>query len=761
MLRKLQLIIVCCCIVTIAWSQKGLTKAQRHFELKSFDSAIQNAKNALETKPDCIECHYIVAESFRLMNQNVDASIWYRKMEKFDDLPQEYFFNYGQLMKKMGQYDKAITYFNKYGDYNKDLAVHYVESCEFAKAVLSEEIDFELNLYSASSINTDFGASIFKDNLVFSSFRQDFKRNLEAQNESLIQPRGAQLFIGGMDRESNINALNFLLHENEETYDMGPVHYASDNTICVITKNNFKDGEQQIFSDDLELTLFFADVENDGSFHNLRAYPFNEVGYATGFGTLNAKGDILYFASNRPGGFGGFDIYVSYFKDGEWTYPENLGSKINSSGNEVTPYFDGEQLYFSSDYHKGLGGLDVFKSHVYNGSWTYAANMGNGINSPEDDFYFVNYDNSNSSYVTSNRMGGRGSYDIYMINQGTIESEIQEVSYEDVAPAEVNIDNDVVESFDQQAEFQTVKLEEESIIDSKSTIATIKEKMSLNTADETENIETVNIESEDLNSLGASHEHEVAHNTSIPSVFREEESDATTTGTLVTEEETDVVDFSSILPPKAESVNSNNSRMISLAGAKRVSFGEVIYDNTNVYFIQLAALFKSAGNIDNFTPLKQFGSLYKMKHTNSIKVKLGYFMDESQAKRVLSEVKNMGYSDAFITYESLNTGRLELVELSEKTTDNYAWDGYQTNETTGVNFKVRLASYEDPIWFDFESVKDLGIIEQWSKNQWTIFILSGFKNLDEAQKIKLIAQNRGFKDAEIVLDKNGILEKFK
>ena len=135
---------------------------------------------------------------------------------------------------------------------------------------------------------------------------------------------------------------------------MGAIHYAADAPVCAVTRHSFKDGEKQIFSNDLELTLFLGEVNFNGSFKNLEPFPHNEVGSATGFGTLNPAGNILYFSSNRPGGHGGFDIYVSYLKNGEWTYPENLGAKINSAGNEITPFFDGETLYFSSDYALSL-----------------------------------------------------------------------------------------------------------------------------------------------------------------------------------------------------------------------------------------------------------------------------------------------------------------------------------------------------------------------------------------------------------------------
>ena len=705
MFKKLQLLSILVLLQLFAVSiiaQKSLIKAERQFELKAFDLAIESAKLALDKKPECSKCHYVIAESFRMMNENVDAAIWYRKMEKFDDLPNEFAFNYGLLLKRMGQYNKAKQYFKKYAEVNPPIGEYFAESCEFAKMELSSELNFELNLYSASSKFTDYAPTFFKNKLVFASFRNDFKRSLEKQNPSLIQNKGSQLFIGGLGVTGDINSVNFLLHDDEETFDMGPIHYAQNAPICAITRNNFKNGEKQVFSQDLELTLYTAQVEADGSFNNKVAYPYNEAGYASGFGTLNEAGNIMYFSSNRPGGYGGFDLYVTYYKNGEWTYPENLGSTINSEGNEITPSFTKGKLYFSSDFLMGLGGFDVFASTVEVGKWTYPQNMGNGVNSPEDDYYFVKHPAKDSYYLTSNRLGGRGAHDIYLVNAAPAEKEVVNVNFEDVMPAAVSIEDDIIS--DVAPKVQNVKLEE-NVVDE--------------AIDETEFTKS--------------------------------------NKTIV--DGSSVIDFSKLLPPKAVDLNKSNARAVSLVGAKRVAFGEVITTSSNVYFIQLAALFKSAGNIEDFIPLKRYGSIYKVRHTNATKVKLGYFMDEAQAKEILRKVKSLGYSDAFITYETLNTSRMELVEVAEKTMHSYSNTEFETDETTGVNYKVRLASYEDPIWFETEKVSDLGIIEQWSKDEWTIFVLSGYSTQGEANKARLVAHSRGFTDSEVVLDRDGILEK--
>jgi len=135
-------------------------------------------------------------------------------------------------------------------------------------------------------------------------------------------------------------------------------------------------------------------------------------------------------------------------------------------------------------------------------------------------------------------------------------------------------------------------------------------------------------------------------------------------------------------------------------------------------------------------------------------------MDKFEAKEVLRQVKARGHSDAFITYEALNTSKLELVTVSDsKNNQRYDGNSYYNANSTGTNYKVRLASYEDPIWFDVTKINDVGVIEQWSKGEWTIFVMSGFTSLESAEMARVTAINRGFSGAEVVIDRNGILEK--
>ena len=128
---------------------------------------------------------------------------------------------------------------------------------------------------------------------------------------------------------------------------------------------------------------------------------------------LSYDGSILYFASTRPGGYGGWDLYVCFNGINGWTQPQNLGPVVNTPGNEICPYYIDRKLFFSSDWHKGMGGFDIFKAVSDNGHWSRVRSMGFPLNSEKDDLDFVWSENTETGYFASNRSGGIGEYDIY------------------------------------------------------------------------------------------------------------------------------------------------------------------------------------------------------------------------------------------------------------------------------------------------------------------------------------------------------------
>ncbi|NND24377.1 MAG: hypothetical protein HKN86_06755, partial [Acidimicrobiia bacterium] len=429
---------------------------------------------------------------------------------------------------------------------------------------------------------------------------------------------------------------------------------------------------------------------------------------------LAFDGKAMYFASNRPGGYGGFDIYVSYFKKGNWTIPENLGDMVNSKGNEITPFFDGKSLYFSSDYHHGLGGFDVFKTEVISGQWAYPENLGKGANSPGDDYYFVKNMNSGEMYLSSNRIGGRGADDIYRLNE--------------------------IQNFD-FADFEVPKQElEEPMVPKAVTIANLDKAQEEELSSDFESMLEDAFEEEDVVSGKLLKEEEISTNSK--NVMETENSDVSV----------------------AKKVVSSYNAEVNLMGAKRISINSVVNvaNNTTVYFVQVAALSRRKPDLKRYASLVKYGNLYKFYKTNSTKIRVGYYFEKDEATEILSKVRKMGFGDAFITPTILDPGEMELVASSYDL--DYIPEASETFiiEVRPVSkYKVRLASYADPLWFDVESVKDMGELEQWTKGSWTIFLLSGYATRSEAEKALNKAVVRGFVDAQLVMDNSGVLTRVK
>lgn len=711
MLRKLHFLILVFAIMPMAFisGQQFLKKANKQFELKAYDLAIQNYIKALTELPDDLESQVKLAECYRLSNRPLDAVAWYRKVVDQAVKP-EYILNYAHTLKEIGKYDDAAAYYSKYKESNPLLGEHYALSCDFAKHLLSEEEKYQLSLFGANTKASDFGVSFFDDNVVFSSFN-DVTKKLSESNRSFINKGVNRLYIAeGLRPDYRSEAL-LLRSDLQEDENVGPVSYGKGTNLCAYTQNTFVNGHALVEANDVDLSIHIAEVDYNGDFKESKPFTYNELGYSTGFPCLSFDGaTALYFASNRPGGLGGYDLYVSYLNDGVWSYPANLGESVNTPGNEITPFFDGKVLMFASDYHQGLGGFDIFKCTVNNGAWEYPENMGRGVNSPADDYFPATPDMNDDIYFSSNRLGGRGKDDIYIASPN-YRNELAAISVQEeenafvpkaVSLADMNPFNGL-ESNNRNTNATAVSLNEAR----KEKLVMIDATTAVSSTDKQESKESV-------------------AGTTAPAAFK--------------------------LPTNNNMTNAASN--VSLVNARKVAYGEIIKTSTNVFFVQLAAIYSENADISNFKSLVEYGNIYKVYKSSATKIRLGYYLDRNEAQQVLDKVRGRGFKDAFITYDALNTDQLELA-LSSKSVST---DMYISPE--GVSeYKVRLASYEDPIWFDVNQVKGVGQIEQWTKGGWTIFVLSGYSSLEEARRAQIKAINRGFSDAEVVVDNNGILER--
>ena len=202
---------------------------------------------------------------------------------------------------------------------------------------------------------------------------------------------------------------------NSKFHESTPA-FTNDGKTMYFTRNNYLDGKKG--KDGNEITLikiYKASLENN-KWTNISELPFDSNNYSTAHPALSPDGKTLYFASDMPGTLGQSDLYkVIINDDGSFGIPENLGNTINTEGRETFPFVNDEnEIYFASDGHPGLGGLDIFVSKINaDGTFSEVQNVGADVNSPKDDFAYLIDTKSRRGFFTSNRDGGQGYEDIY------------------------------------------------------------------------------------------------------------------------------------------------------------------------------------------------------------------------------------------------------------------------------------------------------------------------------------------------------------
>jgi outer membrane protein OmpA-like peptidoglycan-associated protein len=199
-----------------------------------------------------------------------------------------------------------------------------------------------------------------------------------------------------------------------QTYHDGPAFFADNDRVVYVTKTLPLKGKKE--SGNIRthlLKIFFAEIKQ-GKKLDFKPFFLNSKNYSVAHPTLTKDGDKIYFSSDMPGGFGGADLYVCEMENEKWGEPQNLGEIINTSEDEVFPYILNDSvLFFSSKGHMGYGGLDIFKTELHHSEWGEPVNLKHPVNSSYDDFSIVLNSTMDGGFFSSTRPEGKGSDDIY------------------------------------------------------------------------------------------------------------------------------------------------------------------------------------------------------------------------------------------------------------------------------------------------------------------------------------------------------------
>ncbi|PCJ90743.1 MAG: flagellar motor protein MotB [Flavobacteriaceae bacterium] len=393
--------------------ERLIDKANSKYEEYSFSPAIDIYKRVLDKGYTSADLLQKLGNSYYFNADYKEAAAIYKSLvdEYSEGLVPEYYFRYAQTLKSLEEYELSDTLMAKFiemtsGSVEKTVA-DYMEDIE------KNSGRYDIESFQYNSVYSEFAPSFYKEGLIFSSDRDT--GNLAKYRHTWNSKDFLDLYKINADSISQSNVIklnsdiNSRLHESTSaaTKDGETVYFTRNN---IIEGKYVKDGEGFI-----RLKIFRAVMEN-GAWAYVEDLPFNSDSYSVAHPTLSLDEKTLFFASDMPGTIGASDIFkVAINKDGTFGAPENLGNSINTASRETFPFVTSEEiLYFSSDGHFGLGGLDVFATKILRNKFTEPIlNVGRPVNSKEDDFTFIFNEENRRGYFASNREEGMGEDDIY------------------------------------------------------------------------------------------------------------------------------------------------------------------------------------------------------------------------------------------------------------------------------------------------------------------------------------------------------------
>ncbi len=382
-----------------------LKRADKLYENKVYNEAAKIYLAYMQQSYN-YDVNFKLAECYRKMNLTKEAEFWYEVIVNQSTADADIIFNYANLLKSNGKYRSAKTWFLKYGAYDDD-GFYLASTCDWALANETKPGSYQLDTIGINSSGSEMTTTFFKKGIIYSASGGN------EINENTGLPY-YDLYYGEMRNDTiwSVNRLNKLI--NSELHEASPCYDPIEETLYFTRNNHNKNRTITSKDDEVKLKIFYSNYI-DNKF--LAPKPISHAKpYSEGHSAISPDGTILIFTSDKPGGYGGADLYFVTQKSDGWSAPKNMGPIINTGGDELFPYMDPEgNLYFSSNWLPGFGGMDVFKSYREGDHWSVPVNAGKPLNSSNDDFGFII--RNGRGFVTSNRPGGQGSDDIYAVTE--------------------------------------------------------------------------------------------------------------------------------------------------------------------------------------------------------------------------------------------------------------------------------------------------------------------------------------------------------
>lgn len=386
-----------------------LKQGDKLYDKYEYIDAQKVYKRVIEKGHHSAQIYADLADSYYFQSDYKEASVWYKELlEKYPEkVNSSHYLRAIQSLKSNKEYAKAEELLKEFtAKYSTtSIAKHYDEDPNYLESIQNMESEFILQDLAINTPGSDHSPIFYgKDKIVFASSAIQHTTNKHSWDGGTF----LDLFIADRDtldgwlgnKRAIKGDINSSLHESSAVF-------TTDGKTMYFTRNNIQNGKKRKDKEDvIRLKIFKAELTGENTWTIVEDLPFNGDNFSTAYPALNTAEDKLYFSSDREGTLGMSDIwYVDLNQDGSYGDPVHLGADINTEAREAFLFIDSNDvLYFSSDGHLGLGGLDIFRTPLNSqGLPGTIENIGAPFNSAQDDFALIIESEKEVGYFTSNR----------------------------------------------------------------------------------------------------------------------------------------------------------------------------------------------------------------------------------------------------------------------------------------------------------------------------------------------------------------------
>ncbi len=400
----------------------SIKNADKKYDSYAYADAIKAYEKLVEKGVREERIFQRLGNSYYFIGELKDALKYYQELFSINENQEaDYLYKYAQCLKSEGNYAKADEILEKFSQKvpSDKRAVLFLKNRNYLEDIKSNSGRFDIADAGINSKDSDYGSTILDNKLVFTSARDTgsiIKKNFKWTNKAISTLYAVDLNPdGSIGKPMLFHKQNLQVNFNQST----PV-FTKDGKTMYFTRNNSVDGKRKQNENKVTFLKLYKAVLINNEWKEVQELPFNSDEYSVAHPALSVDEKTLYFASDMPGTLGLSDIYkVSILSNGGFGAPENLGPEINTEGRETFPFISDEnELYFASDGRPGLGGLDIFVSKITKeGTFDEVQNVGEPINSKQDDFAFIINSKNRNGFFSSNRVNGHGLDDVYRFTE--------------------------------------------------------------------------------------------------------------------------------------------------------------------------------------------------------------------------------------------------------------------------------------------------------------------------------------------------------